>query len=117
MTAALMACKQPVPINPADFAGCYYHQRLPHVRITATSFEVPKLGYVDKDVTFERIKSRNLIWLSSPYGIKDEFDSTGFANLGSYTKAEGLNYELTASGLYMVGFPSGRLVFFGKGKC
>jgi hypothetical protein len=63
MTLALAACKSPDPVDPTDFVGCYYSnaERLPFIKITASSFQIPELAYSDDKIRFERIKDRNLI--------------------------------------------------------
>jgi hypothetical protein len=120
MMLALAACKSPAPANPVYFVGCYYSnaQKLPFVKITASSFQIPDLNYSDNDIKFERIKDRNLIWLSKPYGLENLRGRLQFKNLAEYTKADGLNYQITADGLLLIApFPVGAYVSFSKGRC
>ena len=120
MILALAACKPPDPVDPADFVGCYYSnaENLPFIKITADSFQIPKLNYSDDKIRFEHIKDRNLIWLSEPYGLENINGEVRFANLAAYTKADGLGYRLTSDGrLLLVSFPAGSYVAFSEGPC
>lgn len=119
LVVALASCKSPPPVNPADFVGCYYSnsQTLPSVKITETRFEVPELRYADTGIEFQRIKGRNLIWLSSPYGVENVNGALRFANLGKHTNADKVNYELTRDGLVFVVFPAGNQILFAEGPC
>lgn len=117
---ALATCKSPDPVDPADFVGCYYSnaERLPFIKITAASFQIPELNYSDNNVRFERIKDRNLIWLSEPYGLENLNGKLRFADLANHTKADGLGYQITSDGLLLLAaFPVGNYVSFSRGQC
>lgn len=120
MILALEACKSPDPVDPADFIGCYYSnsERLPFIKVTASSFQIPEISYSDNEIRFERIKDRDLIWLSEPYGLENLNGRLRFTSLAMYTKADGLGYRVTSDGrLLMVSFPAGSYVAFSKGPC